>query len=271
MLVDLKKSLLVWFSFILFFGLSVWWVSIFFRHLTSGVENNIYTLCYPFLALLGGIIGIITAERWGGLKSSFGKGVYFLAFGLLAQFFGQFMYAYYIYIAGIEVPYPSVGDVGYFGSVLLYIAGILLLGHVAAAHVNMKTITGKLQAFLLPAFILAASYYLFLREYVFDWSQPIKIFLDFGYPLGQALYVSFAIVVLLLTHKVLGGVMLKPMRFLIAALTVQYFCDFMFLYQVNRGTWYVGGVNDFFYALSYFLMTVALTYIGLTYMRIRES
>ena len=271
MFVELKKSLLVWFSLILFSILSIWWVTMFARHLTDGVENKIYTLCYPFLSLLGGIIGVMAARKWGGMKSSFGKGIYFLAFGLLAQFFGQFMYAYYIYIAGIEVPYPSWGDLGYFGSVILYIFAVLFLGRVAGMHVNLRTINGKLQAFLLPAIILAASYYFFLRDYTFEQSQPLKIFLDFGYPLGQALYVSLAILVLLLSRNVLGGLMRKPMLLLILALAVQYFCDFMFLYQASRGTWYVGGVNDFLYSLSYFLMTVALTYSGLMYTRVKES
>src|SRR3989338_3485535 len=256
MVKEIRDNALVQFSILLFIGLSIWWTTIYLRGLTEGVENNIYTLSYPLLSILGGIIGIISAKKWGGLKSVFGKSIYFFSFGLLAQFLGQLLYAYYIYIEGIEVPYPSLGDVGYFGSVIFYIFAVFMLGKVIAVRMNLQNIEGKLQAFLLPLIVLVASYLFFLQGYVFDWSQPIQVILDFGYPLGEALYVSLAIVVLLLSRNTLGGLMKNPIRFLIVALFVQYFCDFMFLYQSSRGTWYVGGANDFLYSVSYFLMTL---------------
>lgn len=271
MVQEIRSNILVQFSVILFTILSIWWITIYARGLTEGVENNIYTLAYPLLSLLGGIIGIISAKKWGGFRSALGRGIYLFAFGLLAQFLGQFLYAYYIYVQGIEVPYPSLGDVGYFGSVILYTLAIFFFGKVIGARISLRTIGGKLQAFFFPAAILFASYTAFLVGYEFDWSQPIKIFLDFGYPLGQALYVSLALVAFLLSRGVLGGIMKKPIQLLIVALVVQYFCDFMFLYQANAGTWYVGGPNDFLYAASYFLMTLALTYILATFKRIQES
>ncbi len=268
---EIRHNILVQFSVLLYVVLAIWWLTIFQRGLTSGLENNIYTLAYPLLSLLGGVIGVISAQKWGGFRSQFGLGIYLFSFGLLAQFLGQLLYAYYIYIQGIQVPYPSLGDIGYFGSVILYAVAVLVFGRVIGAQVNFKSIGGKLQAFIIPACILVASYLYFLEGYSFDWSNWIKIVLDFGYPLGEALYVSLAIVLLLLSRNVLGGMMRNPMRLLIAALVVQYFCDFMFLYQANNGTWYVGGVNDFLYSTSYLLMTLVLTYILATYRRVQAS
>ena len=115
------------------------------------------------------------------------------------------------------------------------------------------------------------SYSFFLRDYQFDWSNKLKVFLDFGYPFGQAIYVSIAIMALILCKNVLGGIMKKPLTFMLLALVVQYFCDFMFLYQANAGTWYVGGVNDYMYFVSYFLMTISLIYIGGMFDHIKES
>ena len=95
--------------------------------------------------------------------------------------------------------------------------------------------------------------------------------MDFGYPLGDAVYVSLAILALILSKKVLGGVMKKPILFLVFALMFQYICDFTFTYQVSKGTWYVGGINDFMYFISYFFMTIGLIYMGSIFNKIKEA
>ena len=119
--------------------------------------------------------------------------------------------------------------------------------------------------------MLVFSYFFFLRDYQFDWSKPLTIFLDFGYPLGQATYVSLALLVLIVSIRSLGGMMKRPVLLLIFALLVQYLCDFNFLYQANRGSWYAGSWGDYLYAVSYFIMTLAIIYIGSTFFRIKES
>jgi hypothetical protein len=271
MVKELQKNLILQFTLVFFLLLTTWWISIYLRGLTEGGENNIYTLSYPLLSILGAVFGIITARKWGGFHSKLGKAIYFLSLGLLSQFFGQLMYAYYIYFQGIEVPYPSVGDIGYFGSVLLYTGAVYYISQVVVIRVTMRTIMGAAQAFLIPFILLACSYTFFLQGYHFDFSDPLKILLDFGYPLGDALYVSLAILVFLLSRRVLGGVMKNPMQLLILALLIQYFSDFMFLYQSSRGTWYVAGINDFLYSVAYFVMTVSLVYIGSMFERIKNA
>jgi hypothetical protein len=223
------------------------------------------------LSLFGGLAGITYAQKWGGLKSTLGSSISMFAYGLLAQFFGQAMYAYYIYIKGIEVPYPSLGDLGYFGSIIFYILGVYLLAKVSGAKISLKSMHGRLLAVLVPLLVLLISYRFFLQGYEFDFSDKLRIFLDFGYPFGQALYVSIALLVFLVSRNVLGGLMKKPILFLILALGIQYVSDFMFLYQSSRGTWYVGGINDYLYFVSYFFMTIALVYIGSIFNKVQES
>jgi len=124
---------------------------------------------------------------------------------------------------------------------------------------------------MIPVVILIGSYLFFLKGYEFDWLNPVKIFLDFGYPLGQAIYVSIAILTLLLSRNLLGGVMKKPIFYLIFALIFQYLSDFFFLYQSNIGVWYVGNINDYLYFVSYSIMTMAIIYMGSTFTRIQQS
>lgn len=256
---------------VLFVILTLWWITIFYRGLTASVENNAFTLIYPLLSLSGGIAGLLVSKKWSGRKSLIGRAILCFSVGLLLQFFGQAAYAYYIYIQGITVPYPSIGDIGYMGSVFAYIAGAYLLMKATGFTSSLKSIKGKLFAILVPLIILVSSYFFFLHGYVFDWTNPLKIFLDFGYPFGQAIYVSIALLAILTSRDFLGGVVKKPIIFLTIALMVQYFCDFTFLYQSNAGTWYVGGINDYMYFASYFIMTLAIIYIGSVSQKIRSE
>lgn len=269
---DLKKQYLLIISLLLFIGLSAWWIYInfFFPGVTTN-NKQLYAACYQILALFGAIIGFLMAKHWGGYKSLFGKALIFFSLGLLLQSFGQSVYSYYIFFKKIEVPYPSIGDIGFFGSVIAYIFGVINLSKVTGFRFSWKSIENKINSIIIPLIMLIISYFFFLRGYEFDWSNKLKIFLDFGYPLGQAIYVSVTILILVVSRNILGGIMKKPILFLILALMVQYFSDFMFLYQANAGTWNAGEFNDYLYSVSYFLMLVALIHIGIMFNKIKES
>ncbi len=256
---------------ILFIALSAWWISIYLRGLTESLENDYFTVIYCIFALFGGIAGWSFAKKWGGLRSTLGSSIILFTVGLLSQFIGQVLYNSYIYILGIDVPYPSIGDVAFFASVIFYIAASVQLARVAGIKLSTQSILGKLKAFIIPVLILIGSYWVFLRGYEPDWSDKIVIFLDFGFPIGQAIFVSIAILALLISKNILGGMMRKPILLLIIALIVQYLADFSFSYQVSRETWHVGGSNDYLFALAYFLMTVALFSIGNMFYKVQKS
>jgi riboflavin transporter FmnP len=254
-----------------FFLLSIWWISIYVRGLYEGTENNAFTLIYPWVSLFGGLIGIGIAKKWGGLKSYFGSSLVYFSLGLLAQFFGQFIYAILIYILGVD-PYPSIGDVGYYGSTIFYILGALKLMKVVSPswkkHLKPSTV---LTMIVIPLAMLLLSYQFFLRGYEFGNTPWLTMVLDFAYPLTQAIYVSLAIGIFVASRKMLGGIMRIPTVFLLSALVVQYICDFMFLYQSSQETWYVAGPNDYLYFLAYCAMTLAIIQVGHTYSHITAS
>ena len=251
-----------------------WWI-ILHPFTTSQAESLVFKKYiwgsfYQVIALWGAVCGLLISQYWGGGKSVFGRSVMAFSLGLLFQVFGQSVYSYYNLYAQIQAPYPSVGDIGFFGSIPPYIYGAYLLARVSGIKVSLKSFGKKIQAFLIPLVALVLSYIIFLKGYQFDFSQPIKIFLDFGYPLGQAIYVSIAILTLLLSREILGGIMRGPVILFLSALIFQYICDYNFLYQASRGTWLVGGYGDYLYASSYFLMTTALLYVGVTFSKIRN-
>lgn len=246
-------------ALIIFFILTVWWVvSPSFQGPESKRFFGDFPSIYAVMALLGGIWGIAIARKWGGIKSVMGKAVIMFSLGLLSQVFGQLAYAYLSFYKHIEVPYPSIGDIGYFGSIPLYIYGILLLAKASGAKIKLQSFTHKIQAVLVPLGMLAIAYLFFLQGYEFDWTNPIKIFLDFGYPMGQAIYISIAFLTFLLSRNILGGIMRDKIFFILFALFIQFLSDYTFLYQSSRGTWHVGEINDYMYLVAYFFMTLGL-------------
>ena len=140
----------------------------------------------------------------------------------------------------------------------LYTYGVLLLAQASGVKIKLQSYGSKVQAIFIPIIMLVIGYMLFLQGYKFDWSNPIKIFLDFGYPLGQAIYVSIALLTYFLSKGMLGGVMKNRILFIVFALVIQFLSDYTFLYQSNRGLYQVGGINDYMYLVAYFLMTFAL-------------
>lgn len=234
------------------------WSSLQFPQTRNIKVLDFYETTYTLMALWGGVWGLVISRSWGFVRSIMGRAIIVLSLGLLAQVFGQIVYSYYVYVAGVEIPYPSLGDVGYFGSVLLYTYGVYLLAKASGVKLGLKSISNKIIAVIIPLVMLIIGYALFLQSYEFDLSDPVRVFLDFGYPLGQAIYVSLAFLTLLLSRGLLGGVMRDKILFLIVALVAQFFADYVFLYQVSRGTWELGGINEFMYLIAYFLMALGI-------------
>ncbi len=246
---------------VLFLGILVtWWIILQVKNTTgvSGQPELIWGASYQILALWGGIWGLKISMDWGGQKSVMGRAILAFAVGLLLQTFGQSVFSYYNLFAHVDVPYPSLADVGFFGSIPFYIYGAVMLAQVSGAKMSLKTLSGQLVALVIPLGMLALSYLFFLRGYAFDWSTPVKVFLDFGYPFGQAIYVSFAILAYVLTQKTLGGVMKMKVLFILLALVIQYLSDYNFLTQASAGTWRNGGYGDLLYLFAYFFMAVGL-------------
>ena len=236
----------------------------------QGLSVQRFGYTYGLMALVGAIIGFITARQWGGFRTVLGKALMFFALGLFAQEAGQLIFTYYNYVSKIQIPYPSWGDVAYFGSTLSYICGGVFLAKAAGVKFSLKTNRYKIIAILVPAILLAISYWVFLHNHQYDWHKPLTVFLDLGYPIGDATYISLAITAYLLSRKLLGGIMRAGIIVVMLALFLQYISDFTFLYQSNRGTYLGGQFDDLFYFISYFVMTAAMIKFYMTYSELRS-
>lgn len=250
-----KLQIFVTLYFLAFVG---WWISF-----QSIVQNQSTTVqwfggAYGTLALIGSLIGLVAANKWGGIKTVLGKSLTFFSLGLMAQEAGQLIYTYYVYGAKTDIPYPSLGDIAYFGSVILYIFAALFLAKAMGTKFSMKNLKYKVVAVFIPFILLVSSYWFLLHNHQYDTSHPVTVFLDFGYPMGQAIYISIAITAYLLSRKMLGGVLKSGIVLVIFALVLQYIADFNYIYQASRGTSVPGQYADLLYLISYFAMSIAM-------------
>lgn len=249
---------------------TIWFIFFHLPGVAAGSQYDWFTTTYGIIAAAGFIWGVSIAKKWGWTKSILGKSILLFAVGLGLQEVGQLGYTYYIYFLHIEVPYPSWGDVAFYGSIPCYIFAIIYMAKASGIHISLRSLKNKIQAILIPLAMLIFSYALFLQGYKFDWSNPLKVFIDFGAPLGQAIYISLAILTYTLTRNVLGGAMKSKVLFILFALLAQYVADWTFLYQASRGTWAVSGINDYMYFFAYFLMAMGLLQLKTVYAELRK-
>lgn len=253
------KHPLVRLLIVVFIGLIVFWAWINISGLKEGHINNLYGVLYPVISLLGGLYGFfIVSKRWGGIRSRVGAGVLFLSLGLLAEVFGQWAWSYYTIIQKVEVPYPSIADIGYFAIIPFYSYAMYNFAIAAGVKINLRSFLGTLQAIIIPVVMVGVAYFLFLKNVEVDTSNFLRTFLDFGYPSFEAVAVSIGILTYSLSRKVLGGIMKPKVLYLVGALIVQYVTDYTFLYRAGIGTYYNAGPVDLMYTASFMIMSLGI-------------
>lgn len=249
---------------VFFVYLAVWVILNLFFPLDHDYFNY-FTDTYSIVAAIAGYFGFLAAKKWGGFGSYMGRSVGYLSLGLLAQFLGQVTYAFYFYVLHIENAYPSIGDIFYFGSIPLYIIAIFQLYKVLQIKISSGSITKKIIFVIIPALFLSLSYFIFLRDYEFmldSFTSYAATFFDFGYPLGDAAFVSLAVAAFLFSTSSLGGKLRNNIMLLFISLVMQFGADFVYLFHTMNETWRPGGLDDLFYLSSYVVMGFTLISIG---------
>lgn len=238
--------------------LLVFWSWINISGFREGDINNLYGVLYPFISLIGGVYGILISKKWGGYKTVMGRGILFLSLGLLAEVLGQWTWSYFTIIKGIEVPYPSLADIGYFSIIPLYGYAMYNFAIAAGVRFNLRNYFGKIQAVVIPAVMIAVAYFLFLKDIEVDPTNLLQTFLDFGYPGFEAIAISIGILTFSLSRGLLGGVMKSRILFLVFALIAQYVTDYTFLYRAGVGTYFNAGLVDLMYTISLTIMAIGI-------------
>ena len=243
---------------ILYVIIVTWWFRINYTTISNPSEVHLFGAVYSLIALFGAIEGFRVARKWGAWSSALGRSIIFFSLGLFGLWFGQFVWSYYNIIVKVEVPYPSLADIGFFSIIPFYALGGAHLGQATGARFVRKSTTGVITSLVVPLVILSVVYFVFLKEYSFDASAPLRSFLDFAYPFGEGITISIATIVFLLSYRILGGKMRTRILYILFALVFHFITEYTFLYRAAAGTYYNGGPVDLMYATSFFIMSIGL-------------
>ncbi|HYH35897.1 MAG TPA: hypothetical protein VD706_00125 [Candidatus Saccharimonadales bacterium] len=254
-----QKSVTAFYIFLVAF-----WVYLYLTDHTGGTLNYWYSFLFGLIPLTGGLIGMLKASVWGGLKSALGRAVFFVSLGLFLWGLGETVWSYYNFFKGVPAPYPSLADIGFAPSIFFWILGTAYLSRATGAlFVLKKSRKAKLLVFLLPLILLVPSYYLQVQlarggVLVPEGEGALKTVLDIAYPFGDFLALLFAALVAILSYRYFGGIYRLAVYYLLAGLAIMYCADSVFSYTTSEGTYYNANGGDLLLTTGLFFITVGI-------------
>lgn len=250
-----------------FTAMCFWWLSINIGQLENTMQNFAFGFVFGLIPLVGGIKGLMNARGWGSFGSVMGRATTLLSLGLLSWSLGSLIWAYYNFFGAVEVPYPSWADVAYIVSWPLWAWGAIELSRATGAKFSLRKRGGKLVLLAIPAFVIAASYYLLVvvargGELVAGDGGMLKTFFDLAYPVGDIVILSLSLVIFGLSLKYFGGKYQTPILLLLAGFVINYLADFAFSWTTLTGTFFVASWVDFLFMSA--MTALAMGVIGLS-------
>jgi hypothetical protein len=221
--------------------LIIFWLLLTLTHTTFGFYSYLYSFLMCVIPLYGGIIAILSAERWQGMN-------------------GKLVWSYYNFFVGVAAPYPSLADVGFVPSTFFYCAGVVYLLRAAGADAGLGQRFAK--AFIVVASIamLALSYYLLVivakRGELITRGDPfLKSLLDIAYPVGDFISLTVAVVLSGLSFKYLTREYRTGVMMLLFGLATMFAADLVFSYTTTRMTYFNGDLGDLIFTIGTFLLS----------------
>ncbi|MDO8499775.1 MAG: hypothetical protein Q7S66_03895 [bacterium] len=242
---------------------TTWWLFIAVFVPESLMHRQLWSGTYGLAALFGAVAGLINFKAWGGMKSVVGKSMVMFSLGLFCQEFGQVIFSYYAFFVHIDVPYPSLADVGYFSALPLYIYGAYLLNKWIKSLEPAKHRSGNgatvVSLCLLVFFIISIP--IFFHGFNTGNMSLNKALFSYIYLLSDTLFVLLAVKAYFLSRQIPLDNINKPVFIFVLALCFQYLADYTFFAQVSYGTWIAAGLNDLLYFTAYCFMAIGLVHI----------
>lgn len=231
--------------FLYYLPIIVWGVAFYALQIKGTPLNYWYQFAFGLIPLVGGIFGIAKSKQWGWFRSKVGKAVFFISLGAISWGIGQMFWSLYYNIwLKVEVPYPSLADVGYSLSFPFLAIGLVSLSKATGAKFSLKHPGGKLFALFLTIAASALAYYLLIvvaRGGVIDFSEDgLKLFFDLAYPLGDLVIFLFAALIYGLSFNYLGGRYKTPIVSMLLGMLVLFIGDFSFSFNTTTGEYYNG-------------------------------
>lgn len=177
------------------------------------------------------------------LSGNVRAGVLLLAFGVAGWAWGNWAWTYYN-ASGVDVPYPSLADLGYLGLSACAIAGLAVL-----FHANRRRLQG-VDIAIAAAFPLTVGilFYTFLIAPRWESGAPaLTQITNLSYPTGDAVYVGLAGLTLFFCKR---SAITPSLRRFAVGLLLMAVTDVVFIVGVDRGFYFTGSWIDQMYILA---------------------
>ncbi len=241
--------------------LLIWCISLNLDGSKTTMSNALYGLTYAFLPVIAGVFGINSAYKWGGIKSSMGKALFYLSFGLITWGFGNIVWAFYVIALHVDVPYPSFADALYMVSWPLWGIGIYHISKAAGITFQIRKKSTIIQIVALPILMIAFSFYLIINvarsSILLDNGDIFKAFFDLGYPFLDAVLVAEIFLMFGLTFKQVQKRYRAPLIVLMLGILTNYVADFVFSYTTTKGMFFDGSYYDMLFPSAMLLIGIA--------------
>ena len=220
------------------------------------------------IILLAALIGF-EGSKFFTLKSSLGKSTFYISLGILCWGFGALLWLYYNLLAKIEVPYPSIADIGFLAIIPLVVVGLSHLLRYAQIKLNFATI---IRLSILPFLVLIFTFFFFIWDKLAENVGLLTKILNILYPLGDALFLSISLTLLIMTFgSSFGKVLTRSLLVLSLGFAFEAIADFSFSYTTTMGTYYSGNWVDIIFALAFFTIGVGMYLLHLDHARFIDS
>jgi hypothetical protein len=206
----------------------------------------------PLISGVAALIAILATLKYGAtLRTRFSGAWLLFAIGMTAWFVAELIWAVYVLVLNVPIPFPSIADPFYVAGYFSFFGGLVIYANLFSAAITRKrfTITSAVVAVgtLLVAWFL-------LAPVLASNSDSMTKALDVLYPILDVLILGGAVLGLAIFA---GGRLGRAWAVLIAAIVVDVLADIAFAYMDAQGTYYSGSVSDFLYLWSYALFALA--------------
>ncbi len=259
----LLSSRIAWLIGIAFLIQSVLFYWIWNQNLFGTVQSYVSGYAYGYIALIGISYGLRNLHMAKN-RDYTGRPqiIRWLCLGLLSQFIGLQIWTAYN-LQGVEVPYPSIADFGYFGLIPCYTYVALWLAAPSLSD-NLAYFIKRKGLFIFTPILFSMMLILFyfITTYSFSVQSTISNFFDIIYPLGEALPMTLLLYALVLKTEKKVRVEKINSIIILVGFFLQFLAEYSFIFSAKLESYVNTGFIDYIYCISYTYM--ALTIVMLT-------
>lgn len=263
MILDRRQKIVIY-VFIFFF---IYYAVLSVLHITEGFYNDLYGLLLGVVVLASGVISMVYYhEQYQNTNSkTILKGLFILGLGLFCWGIGTIVWIYYSMVFGIVLAYPSIADIFYLPSVVLYCTGIFLL----LSQNFQKKFKDKneiIRIITICIFISIVTFYMMVtivrggKIYDSEVSLLTNI-LNILYPCFDFVGLILAFFISGITMSNLKSKYGKLLFILAIGLVLMFISDSLLAYFTLNNFYYNGGFTDFLFTVS--TLTIIFSLMGL--------